>query len=56
MNTQILKEIITEIESKKFIGIGNEDGGYDIPEHQANFNSGLICAINIIREYLKESA
>ena len=41
-------DIKAEIDSRKFKGYPNENGGYDLPDHQAHFNSGLICALDII--------
>ena len=50
-----LNDIKTEIRERKFKGYINESGRTDLPDHQANFNSGLICALRIIDKHTKRN-
>ena len=49
---RVLDDIKAEIKSKKFRGYANDNGGCDFPDHQLHFNSGLICALQIIDEHI----
>ena len=47
-----LDDIKAEIDSQKFKGYPKENGDYYLPDHQAHFNSGVMCALNIINEHI----
>ena len=50
----VIDDIKAEIDSRKFKGYPNENGGYDLPDHQAHFNSGLMFALDIIDKHIGE--
>ena len=48
----VIEDIKAEIKSKKFSGYANDNGSADFPDHQLHFNSGLICALDIIDKHI----
>ena len=52
ISKSVIEDIKAEIKSKKFRGYANDNGGADLPDHQAHFNSGLFLALEIIDKHI----